>query len=40
MNSNKKKYKRQSGAQPLPDGITQDDLPTYVNYVKEKNGRY
>lgn len=39
MNSNKKKYKRQNGAQPLPDGITQDDLPTYVNYVKEKNGR-
>jgi len=38
QNSNRDKCKRKVNARPLPDGLTQDDLPKYVVYYKEKYG--
>jgi hypothetical protein len=38
QNSNRDKCKRQYNAQALPDGLSQNDLPKYVVYYKEKYG--
>jgi len=38
QNSNRDKCKRKVNAIPLPDGLTQNDLPKYVIYYKEKYG--
>jgi hypothetical protein len=38
QNSNRDKCKRKVDAKPLPDGLTQNDLPKYVIYYKEKYG--
>jgi hypothetical protein len=38
QNSNRDKCKRKSNAKPLPEGLTQSDLPKYVIYYSEKYG--
>ncbi len=38
QNSNRDKCKRKQNARELPDGLTQNDLPKYVVYYKEKYG--
>jgi hypothetical protein len=39
QNSNRDKCKRKVNARSLPDGLTQNDLPKYVVYYKEKYGQ-
>lgn len=39
QNSNRDKCKRKHNAVQLPDGLTQNDLPKYVVYYKEKYGK-
>lgn len=38
QNSNRDKPARKHNAKPLPEGLTQNDLPKYVVYYKEKKG--
>lgn len=39
QNSNRDKCKRKYNAKPLPEGLTQSDLPKYVIYYSEKYGK-
>lgn len=38
QNANRGKMERKHNARPLPEGITQSDLPKFVTYYKEKHG--